>query len=210
MRRLLASGLLVIASNGAQASCDGTTAVHGANFGFYEYNAGTNRWNLIESHYEPRAENEPMIQGDIYRPLSAYDTDGGSNPPNQQQRVGGELQSLSTGCDPVTLPGVEVVGARPSAGHTVMLRFLPVYMGGSGSFNRASRGGVRQSQQDRLTCAHSQEERKLAALAAIPPVVPAESVWLIRYAPGTYQIWVVTVPTASDRGLQPAGRCVGP
>lgn len=204
--------LALILSGNAFASCDSTTALIGANFGFYSYDAVNNRWLLVDSFYEDHAVSEPMRSGDEYRPLSLYQpSPGGGGGGGQQQQSVGARQATTLGCDPIVLPPVEVVGIRPvSTSYVIMLRYIPInFGGGTGSFNRQSVGGTRQA-DNRLTCQNSSDtERGLAALRALPPIVSAQSVWMIRYASGHHQMWVVTAPLFTDRGLLPFGRCVG-
>ncbi len=201
-----------VVSGNAIAFCDSTTSLIGANFGFYSYDAVNNRWLRDDNFYEDHAVAEPLRSGDEYRPLSLYQPpSGGGGGGGQQQQSIRPSQATTTGCDPIVLPPVEVVGIRPTrTSYVIMLRYIPINLGGgSGSFNRQSVGGTRQA-NNTLTCQNSTDvERQLAALAALPTVVPAQSVWMIRYAPGHRQMWIVTQPTFSDRGLLPFGRCVG-
>lgn len=206
--------IIALLSNNTFAACDSTTSANGANFGFYTYDGTNNNWVLVDSFYETHATTEPMKTGDIYRPLSLYQPPSGGGGGQQQQKVQTNASSTSSttaGCDPITLPPVEVVGVRPTqTSSVIMLRYIPRNLGGgSGSFNRQSVGGIRQG-NNAYTCQNSSEmDRQAAALAALPSIVAAQSVWLVRYAPGHFQMWVVTVPTFTDRGLKPFGRCVG-
>ncbi len=212
MKKIIIFLFTIFFSGSAFASCDSTTSLIGANFGYYNYDAVNNRWLLVESFYEDHAVNEPMRSGDEYRPLSLYQSPGGGGGGGGQQQQKISINQASTaGCDPVVLPPIEVVGTRPSrTSFSIMLRYIPINLGGgTGSFNRQSVGGTRQADTN-LTCQNSGEtERMLAALRALPTIVPAQSIWMIRYAPGHHQMWVVTQPMFSDRGLQPFGRCVG-
>lgn len=213
MRKLLFI-FIALLSNNVFAACDSTTSVTGANFGFYTYDSTNNKWLLVDSFYETHATTEPMKSGDIYRPLSLYQPPTGGGGGQQQQRAQTNTVSAAattTGCDPITLPPVEVVGVRPTrTSFVIMLRYIPRNLGGgSGSFNRQSVGGIRQG-NNTLTCQNSSDDdRQAAALAALPTVVPSQSVWLVRYAPGHFQMWVVTAPHFTDRGIKPFGRCVG-
>lgn len=205
--------LALIVSGNAFASCDSTTALIGANFGFYSYDAVNNRWLRDDNFYEDHAVAEPISFGDEYRPLSLYGppSGGGGGGGGQQQQSIRANQATTSGCDPIVLPPVEVVGIRPTrTSYVIMLRYIPINLGGGGgSFNRQSVGGVRQA-DNALTCQNSSDlERGLAALRALPAIVPAQSVWMIRYATGHRQMWIVTAPSFSDRGLLPFGRCVG-
>ena len=78
---------------------------------------------------------------------------------------------------------------------------------GGGGFGRRAQTGVRQADQN-VACDSDFLTRKMAVLAELSGT-PARGVYLIRYKPGHDQLWTVTQPLFSDKGLQPVGECVG-
>lgn len=81
---------------------------------------------------------------------------------------------------------------------------------GGGGFARTKNAvGIKQADQS-LNCASDGESLRAAARFAIKYAtpVPRPGIYLIRYAPGNYQLWKVTAPLFSDLGLLPVGQCV--
>lgn len=89
-----------------------------------------------------------------------------------------------------------------------MLMFRPPsFRSGGGGIGRPRVGGIKQADQN-ITCSSSEDDREFAALDTLK-LVRSQSIWLVRYAPGNFQMWVVTAPDFTNKGLQPYGRCVG-
>lgn len=175
------------------------------NFGYYVWNDSSASWMLVQAGYQPSAESAQMETSDI--PLSSSQLGGGDGGGG-----GGDETMPQFNCDPdppTDLPPVVVTGSRPT-GFSVMLVYRPSYFSGGsgGGFGRLRAGRPLQADKN-LTCASGHEERKAAALGAIRPLglVANRSTYLVTYAPGHHQTWMVTVPQFTDRGLQPVGEC---
>lgn len=193
-----------------------TSTTSGPNFGFYEWSEASQSWLLADQAWLVEAESETLLEGDYYFPPSTYNGGGGGGGggggevPVEPQGNGGKGRVVMASCDePTDLPPVVVTGRRPSTSSIMLMFRPPAFRSGGGGIGRPRVGGVKQADPN-LTCSNSSDdERKLAALAVLPPFVPNLSIWLVRYAPGRFQMWQVTAPRFSDRGLQPYGRCVG-
>lgn len=229
---LVAGALLFLSSLPASAQCtdpssspslmggdytaQSTTSM---NHGFYIWNEADGQWNLAEQTTFVEAESEVLQSGDEYFTPEYMST--GSEPPGGGGGGGGwQVEQKSKGkksgqyetanCDGAKdFPPVVVTATRPPSGGGYILRiFMPNHLGGGG-IGRVGFGGIRQG-KNYLTCSSGDaEHRKMSAIEVIPPLPPQGSTWLVRYAPRTYQIWMVTSPYMSDKGIQPYGRCVG-
>lgn len=194
------------------------------NAGLYQWNEGLQAWVLISAGYERFWDTEKLRTGD--EPLSAELLSGGgggggeviiqgteselSSKGNGRGKGRGGADDPSIACHDTTLPPVVVTGSRPQFGSLLSLiwRSQLLARGGSGAARRPILRSVDANQA--LTCSAGHLEREIAARDVIRPLgfLPAGSIIRVNYGSGHYQLWAVTNPTATDRGLQPASGCI--
>lgn len=205
-------------SNGTTSnSVQNAVLSNSPNYGYYTWSDAANAWILAEQSWDYFAEAEYFAEGDYVIPRVEFPARGsrppGGLPPTQPKSIGGNANLQSLDCDPVDMPKITVTAPRPSTGGSwSMIIYRPnnfVNVNRGDGFARREAGtGVKQADQ-KITCNNSSDnERGLAALHALRTSILPRGIYLIRYAPGNFQLWSITSPLASDRGLQPVGKCV--
>ena len=196
------------------------------NFAYYEWNEASQSWILAEKMWLPEAAQATQEPGDYIFPESTFQNGGGNGGgsgvklQSEHHAIGGAVALAPSEAGTTDFPPMIVTGMRPtqtSLGPVALLLYRPYVIrmdgggggGGGIGIGKSKNGGVRQADKT-IKCSSDFDQRMLAALGALPPIVAGGSVWLIRYAPGSYQMWQVTAPTMTTRGLQPVGSCVGP
>lgn len=80
-----------------------------------------------------------------------------------------------------------------------MLMFRPPsFRSGGGGIGRPRVGGIKQADQN-ITCSSSEDDREFVALDTLK-LVRSQSIWLVRYAPGNFQMWWLRRQTSRTRG----------
>lgn len=217
LTRIVSLALLLMAYPFASwaADCDSNPAIgngplaRGYNYGYYVWSETAHAWILQHQYRQAFADAEAFKAGDVPIAGSAFPPiSSGMHAPTD-----GPVTPNTSICDPppVELPTMTVTAPRPSTGVGGMI----IYRGGSytvanngGGFGRAQANvGVKQADPT-LTCQNSDDDARMFAALDKLKGTPARGVYLIMYSPHTYQLWAVTNPTFSDKGLQPVGRCV--
>lgn len=202
-----------VTSPGSNATT--TDGNDGPNYGYYEWSEAAQAYLLAEQGWQYFAEEEIFSQGDVTVPLSEFPRNndpgggGGGNPPTHPKSTGPRF-TASDACKTVNFPTMTVSASRPPSGSGSLIIYRPspyVFATRGEGFGRSGQAGVKQASKS-LTCANSSDDDRQFEALKVLKAVPRVGIWLIRYAPGNYQLWSVTVPSFSDKGLQPVGTCV--
>lgn len=192
------------------------------NAGVYEWNESLQAWVLIEATYIPYFESETLREFDEYIPPGTFWGSGGGGGsggdivlPNgaesgRGKRIKDSGNVAASSCsEPHDMPPVVVTGRRPSSYGSI----LSIFWRGNlldRAVGAARRPVLRSVDADQtVTCNSSYQDREGAASDAIRPLglLPAGSVIRVNYGSGHYQLWLVTQPYLTTRGLLESSRC---
>lgn len=220
----------------ASAQCSGTQSTGKEslsiqstyeNVGVYVWNEGVQAWVLVHASYDPYFETERLKTGDTYIEPAAFWSGGGGggggavlqgtdsatvNGPANSAHGNRNTGGPSIACDtPTTLPPVEVTGSRPEFGGSMVSMIWRGQMLNRSVGSGVVRRSMRTAQaKNTMTCSNSsEEERMLEARDVITRLgfMPQRSMVRVEYAPGNFQIWMVTQPSLTTLGLLPFGPC---
>jgi len=193
-----------------------------ANYAVYEWSEAEGKWVIIFEDWSQYAESLTLEPGDdivpatvILQPGSGSGGGGGWTPnPPRPIRPFGEINPTSSGIaancsDRITnLPErVTATGVRPPARSTMTIirSLFTKNSTGGGAGSRRNNVGIKTVPN--MSCASSEDDRYLAALDELKPVL-SRGIYVIRYGDNSYQAWAITEPLFSEKGLQRVGNCV--
>ncbi len=182
------------------------TTQNDTNFGYYAWIESQQEWVLQGEAFFASAEQESMITGDEFFGQEVFSGGGGGSGGGP-----GRPTRPNAVCAPFTMPRVVATGTRPSGGMSFMGIYRPaayrsggISGGGSGGFGRKTKGGVKQADKN-VRCTDDYEYRKSKALAALPALTFAPGAWMVMYGGGHFEMWLITSPLFSDKGLVSQG-----
>ena len=166
----------------------------------------------VEQGWDWFAEFETFQPTDEFIPAEVFR--GGNNLPPQPEpdfpiivtSVRSPDATIATAC--TTMPPVMVHGVRPAShGFNTMMVFrnADFRSASGGGISRRIKTGVKQTQT--LSCQSDEIDRQIDALQKLNGI-QARGYYLFRYAGGGRQVWSVTSPFASDKGLMAVTPCV--
>lgn len=182
------------------------------NWAFYVWSEAAQAWVIEEQGWDLFAEHEVRLSTDEHVSPETIRTGSAPTPPplNPEPPVQPRGAGIMAGCgEPTDLPPVVTTGVRPAGaggGSMIIFRnFAYRQSTGGGGFARKANTSVRRTQE--VDCDSEAIDRQVAVLDALPNI-PPRGVYLVRYKGDHYQLWAVTQPLFSDKGLQQASACV--
>lgn len=177
----------------------GTHSYGAPNVGSYiTYDGMT--WYLTASWFEANP-SQGWDEDSVEAAYTEPGVGGGGGP-------GGGGHVNSGGC--TILPEVVVTGITYGSGGGLLGFMGRMALGAPGGGRSQLWVNYRSVQaNDSVTCASDYAAQEVAARDAIRPLGWLRMGTIIRvdYAPGSARLWVVTNPSATDRGLQPGSAC---
>jgi len=192
---------------------------HPPNRGFYSYNASTGKYHLTYAMYDSAVTSESLLGGDIW----ATDSGSSAASPSISATEPGVTPAEECGgyvYDITTLESITVTAFAPPTGGADNTYFERIIEptgwggGGGGAIDRKIKPpqvGAEQGDST-LTCDSDSLSLELSAVNTLransPGIYHSGASYMIEYAPGSFQVWIVTSPLLSNLGLVAAGPCV--